>query len=145
MSVALGASASASAVVLSHKVALVLTIVMLAFSTGSFAYNAQQRRGYGPLLLCLFAAPLLLSNPVINLLEVRLPPRASPRPCARCTRACCLLLPAHLTRRHPDLAALLSPGFRHDPELRPDECVHEYHHMDRGAPDHGGIDLECQL
>jgi len=69
MSVALGASASASAVVLSHKVALVLTIVMLAFSTGSFAYNAQQRRGYGPLLLCLFAAPLLLSNPVINLLE----------------------------------------------------------------------------
>ena len=104
MSVALGASASASAVVLSHKVALVLTIVMLAFSTGSFAYNAQQRRGYGPLLLCLFAAPLLLSNPVINLLEVRRPPRAPPRPCARCTRACCLLLPAHLTRRHPDLA-----------------------------------------
>jgi hypothetical protein len=87
MSVALGASASASAVVLSHKVALVLTIVMLAFSTGSFAYNAQQRRGYGPLLLCLFAAPLLLSNPVINLLEVRLPPPRFPAPlCALHTR-----------------------------------------------------------
>ena len=70
MSVALGASASASAVVLSHKVALVLTLVMLVLSAGSFAHNAQQRRGYGPLLLCVFAAPLLLSNPVINLLEV---------------------------------------------------------------------------
>ena len=69
MGVLLGASASASAVALSHKVALVLTLVMLVLSAWSFAHNACERRGYGPLVLCVFAAPLLLSNPVVNLLE----------------------------------------------------------------------------
>ena len=91
MSVALGASASASAVVLSHEVALVLTLVMLVLSAGSFAHNAQQRRGYGPLLLCVFAAPLLLSNPVINLLEV------SCRARQRAVTHPLLLLSGHLT------------------------------------------------
>eukprot|EP00937_MAST-01D_sp_MAST-1D-sp2_P002901 g2901.t1 len=69
MGVLLGASASASAVALSHKVALVLTLVMLVASGASFAHGAAQRRGYGPLVLCVFASPLLLANPIVNLLE----------------------------------------------------------------------------
>ena len=69
MGVMLGASASASAVAASHQVALVMTIVMLVLSAYTFAHNARDRRGYGPLVLCLFASPLLLANPIVNLLE----------------------------------------------------------------------------
>eukprot|EP01050_Picozoa_sp_SAG11_P015900 SAG11_NODE_2110_length_3805_cov_4.091203_1_plen_103_part_00 len=52
-----------------HWVSLAVTTGGLMFTSIALAWGAAARRGYGPLLLVLSAAPLLLANPTVSLLE----------------------------------------------------------------------------
>ena len=46
-----------------------MTGLGLFLTTGLLSWSAEQRRGYGPALLVATAAPLLLANPAVALLE----------------------------------------------------------------------------
>lgn len=62
-----GFAASSSAVFASHVIGVILSSISLSVSL----WNLHRTRGHGPgpLLLALFATPLLLANSVVNLLE----------------------------------------------------------------------------
>ena len=64
LNVALGVSASSEAVLLSHWAAFIVTIVLQTVSVG-YLYRKESQ---GPLYLQVFASPLILANPVVNLL-----------------------------------------------------------------------------
>lgn len=63
------ASASASTLLLSRKLALIVTLVLVLATARSLYIGASQRRGYGPFMLCLFALPLVLAQPVVGVLQ----------------------------------------------------------------------------
>jgi len=71
LNVLAGVATSATAVYASHMVGLVLTLLALVITIVYLIYVAlgPVSRGWGPVLLCLFAAPLIVANSVINLLE----------------------------------------------------------------------------
>jgi hypothetical protein len=62
-----GLAASSSAVLASHIIGVIITSISLSVSL----WNLQRHKGHGPgpLLLAIFAAPLLLANSVVNLAE----------------------------------------------------------------------------
>jgi hypothetical protein len=71
LNVIAGVATSAGAVFASHIIGLVLTLVSLSVTIGYLIYVAlgPVSRGWGPVLLCVFASPLILANSVVNILE----------------------------------------------------------------------------
>ena len=64
-----GFTTSAGALYQAHWIGLAVTGLGLFLTTGLLSWSAEQRRGYGPVLLVATAAPLLLANPAVALLE----------------------------------------------------------------------------
>ena len=62
----LGTGASASAVMLSHQVVFVITILL---SVGNLLVMYMDRpRGFGPFILTVVATPFIMLNPIVNLM-----------------------------------------------------------------------------
>jgi len=80
LNVALGlATASAGAINTAHWIGLVITTVLLVLTLLTLFYNARTRsKNWGPFMLCLFATPLLMANPILNILFDRDPLKDSP-------------------------------------------------------------------
>lgn len=74
LNVFLGFAASATVVETAHWITLATTILMLVIVSYNMFKGAFEPcgRGYGPLLLTLLATPLILCNPILNLLEDKL-------------------------------------------------------------------------
>ena len=64
-----GFTTSAGALYQAHWIGLAVTGAGLLLTTAMLSWSAQNRRGYGPALLAATAAPLLLANPTVALLE----------------------------------------------------------------------------
>lgn len=64
-----GFTTSAGALYQAHWIGLAVTGAGLLLTTAMLSWSAQNRRGYGPALLAATAAPLLLANPAVALLE----------------------------------------------------------------------------
>jgi hypothetical protein len=64
-----GFTTSAGALYQAHWIGLAVTGAGLLLTTVMLSWSAQNRRGYGPALLAATAAPLLLANPAVALLE----------------------------------------------------------------------------
>lgn len=64
-----GFTTSAGALYQAHWIGLAVTSAGLLLTTAMLSWSAQKRRGYGPALLAATAAPLLLANPAVALLE----------------------------------------------------------------------------
>lgn len=73
LSVVLGTTASASAVLFAHYISFGVTIALIILNTWMLYKSPMVETGkqFGPLLLCIFSSPLLLCNPIVNLLEDR--------------------------------------------------------------------------
>ncbi len=69
LNLVVGSSASASSVLLSHQVAFWVTVA-LGLLNVALLYK-DRPRGPGPLLLTLFAVPLVMLNPTVNLMQDR--------------------------------------------------------------------------
>eukprot|EP00457_Paulinella_chromatophora_P014218 gb/GEZN01014615.1/.p1 GENE.gb/GEZN01014615.1/~~gb/GEZN01014615.1/.p1 ORF type:complete len:206 (+),score=25.12 gb/GEZN01014615.1/:156-773(+) len=69
MNLIFGFATSSSAVLTSHKIGLALSLFSTIISFFLLLDNARKPcgRGYGPVLLSVFAAPLILANPLYNL------------------------------------------------------------------------------
>lgn len=66
LNVIMGSSASASSVLFSHWVAFWLTILLGGLNI--YMVVKDHPRGIGPVLLTLFATPLIMLNPLVNLM-----------------------------------------------------------------------------
>lgn len=64
-----GFTTSAGALYQAHWIGLAVTGLGLLLTTAMLSWSAEKRRGYGPALLAATAAPLLLANPAVALLE----------------------------------------------------------------------------
>jgi len=70
LNVVLGLAASASAINTAHWIGLVITSILLVLTLLAlfFATRRRRQRNWGPFCLCLFAAPLVISNPIMNII-----------------------------------------------------------------------------
>ena len=64
-----GFTTSAGSLYHAHWIGLAFTALGLSFTAISLSWGAETRRGYGPSVLVATAAPLLLTNPMVSLLE----------------------------------------------------------------------------
>ena len=71
LSIVLGTTASASAVLFAHVASFAVTALLIVVNTVMLCRSPlfQRHHQYGPLYLCLFSSPLLMCNPIVNVLE----------------------------------------------------------------------------
>ncbi|OQR97302.1 hypothetical protein THRCLA_07028 [Thraustotheca clavata] len=54
---------------LSKKLAVIITALLVGYTARTLYIGAAKRRGYGPFLMCCFSIPLVLSQPVLQVLQ----------------------------------------------------------------------------
>ncbi|CAK4609794.1 unnamed protein product [Aphanomyces euteiches] len=63
-----GTTASSSTLLLSKKLAVIITLLLVSYTARSMYQGATRRRGYGPFILCLFAFPLVMMQPILQVM-----------------------------------------------------------------------------
>ncbi|ETV93151.1 hypothetical protein H310_12760 [Aphanomyces invadans] len=58
-----------SSFVTALKLAVLITMLLVGYTIRSMFLGATKRRGYGPFMLCLFAFPLVMVQPVLQVLQ----------------------------------------------------------------------------
>ena len=69
LSAIFGFQSSSGSLYRAHWVGLTVTFIGLSLTAASLAWRAAGRRGYGPAVLVISTAPLLLASPAVALLE----------------------------------------------------------------------------